>query len=176
MSMFAQRLKELRKQENFTKEELALSIDTSPSIIDVYEQNLCEPNMEMLNKVADFFNVTIDYLVGRENFEENKQPSSTLFKDFILFRKYLRSNNLSVNEQFLMELLFEWYNCKFGYAFPTIKDLMKAFNTTSSNRVLTTIKKLENKGLIRVNKTKKYNNKYLIIGIERFINIENIES
>ena len=172
MSIFAQRLKELRKQENFTKNELAELLNTSSSIIDVYEQDLCEPNIEMLNKIADFFHVTIDYLLGRENIEDNKSSSSILFKDFILFRKYLRSNNLSVNEQYLMELLFEWYNYHYGYAYPTIKELMKAFNTTSSNRILTTIKKLENKGLIKIDKVKMQNNKYFIIGIEKFIVIE----
>lgn len=96
--------------------------------------------------------------------------TATVSKNFITFKQHVRSKKLSVNEQYLLELLFEWYNCNYGYAYPTIKTLMEAFNTTSKNRVIDTIKKLESKGLIRVNRAKKKNNTYLITGIERFIN------
>lgn len=95
--------------------------------------------------------------------------TATVSKNFITFKQHVRSKKLSVNEQYLLELLFEWYNCNYGYAYPTIKTLMEAFNTTSKTRVIDTIKKLESKGLIRVNRAKKKNNTYLIIGIERFI-------
>ncbi|WP_305153952.1 hypothetical protein [uncultured Clostridium sp.] len=90
-------------------------------------------------------------------------------KNFITFGNWLTSKELSVNEQHLLNILFRYHNCNYGYAFPKISDLMKAFNTTSANRVIDTIKKLESKGLIRVNRAKKKNNTYLITGIERFI-------
>ncbi|WP_300891574.1 helix-turn-helix domain-containing protein [uncultured Clostridium sp.] len=96
--------------------------------------------------------------------------TAPISKNFITFGQWITSKKLSVNEQHLLNVLFRYHNCNYGYAFPTIKDLMMAFNTTSSNRILTTIKKLESKGLIRVNRAKKKNNTYLIMGIERFIN------
>lgn len=95
--------------------------------------------------------------------------TAPISKNFITFGQWITSKKLSVNEQHLLNVLFRYHNCNYGYAFPTIKDLMMAFNTTSSNRILTTIKKLESKGLIRVNRAKKKNNTYLITGIERFI-------
>lgn len=90
-------------------------------------------------------------------------------KDFIKFRQHLRILNLSVNEQYLMELFFEYNNSQFGYSFLEFTDIMKAFNTTSKNRISATIKKLEKKGLIEVDRRYK-NNRYKIIGIDNFIN------
>lgn len=90
-------------------------------------------------------------------------------KDFIKFRQYIRSKNLKVNEQYLLELLFEYHDVEYGYAFPKFSDIMSAFNTTSKNRISTTIKKLEKKGLIKVDRTFT-NNRYYVIGIEDFIN------
>ncbi|NFO88543.1 helix-turn-helix domain-containing protein [Clostridium botulinum] len=90
-------------------------------------------------------------------------------KDFIKFRQYLRKLNLSVNEQYLMELFFEYNNSQFGYSFLEFTDIMKAFNTTSKNRISATIKKLEKKELIEVDRRYK-NNRYKIIGIDNFIN------
>ena len=90
-------------------------------------------------------------------------------KDFMKFRQHLRTLNLSVNEQYLMELFFEYNNSEFGYSFLEFTDIMKAFNTTSKNRISETIKKLEKRGLIEVDRRYK-NNRYKIIGIDAFIN------
>lgn len=98
---------------------------------------------------------------------QNKQQSQS--KDFIKFRQYIRSKSLKVNEQYLLELLFEYHNVEYGYAFPKFSDILEAFNTTSKNRISTTIKKLEKKGLIKVDRTFA-NNRYYVIGIEDFIN------
>ena len=98
---------------------------------------------------------------------------SKVSKNFISFRQYIRTKDLSVNEQYLLELLFEFYNHSFGYAYPDLKTLMKAFNTTSKNRVIYTIKKLEKKGLITVVRKFKENNRYFIANINEFIVIEN---
>ena len=94
---------------------------------------------------------------------------SKVSKNFISFRQYIRTKDLSVNEQYLLELLFEFHNHNFGYAYPDLKTLMKAFNTTSKNRVVSTIKKLEKKGLIRVTRKFKDNNRYFIENINQFI-------
>ena len=98
---------------------------------------------------------------------------SKVSKNFISFRQYIRSKDLCVNEQYLLELLFEFHNHSFGYAYPDLKTLMKAFNTTSKNRVIYTIKKLEKKGLITVVRKFKENNRYFIANINEFIVIEN---
>ena len=98
---------------------------------------------------------------------------SKVSKNFISFRQYIRTKDLCVNEQYLLELLFEFHNHSFGYAYPDLKTLMKAFNTTSKNRVISTIKKLEKKGLITIVRKFKENNRYFIANINEFIVIEN---
>lgn len=91
-------------------------------------------------------------------------------KDFLRFRQHIRTLKLSVQEQYLMELFFEYHNCEYGYAYPKFNDLLVAFNTTSKNVVSRAIKLLEDKKLITVDREHK-NNRYSIIGVESFINV-----
>ncbi|AEM79783.1 helix-turn-helix domain-containing protein [Thermoanaerobacter wiegelii] len=62
---FSDRLKELRKEKNLTQEDLAKILGISRSTIAGYETERKEPDYETLKKIADFFNVSIDYLLGR---------------------------------------------------------------------------------------------------------------
>jgi transcriptional regulator with XRE-family HTH domain len=55
----------LRDQRGWTQEQLAASLGISRAALSHYEKNRREPDSETLAKVADLFNVTIDYLVGR---------------------------------------------------------------------------------------------------------------
>lgn len=90
-------------------------------------------------------------------------------KDFIKFRQHIRTLNLSINEQYLLELFFEFHNTNYGYCFLKVSDILKAFNTTSKNRVSNVIKSLEEKKLIVVNREYK-NNRYTLVGVEEFLN------
>lgn len=63
--MFGKRLKELRSEKNLTQEGLAKIFDLSDRTIGMYEQERREPDIETLNRLAGFFNVTVDYLLGR---------------------------------------------------------------------------------------------------------------
>lgn len=70
---FANRLKQLRKEHNLTQEELARKISKTRSTIAGYETERKEPDYETLILLANFFNVPLDYLLGRNN---NKSLSS----------------------------------------------------------------------------------------------------
>ncbi|BCZ47611.1 hypothetical protein psyc5s11_36780 [Clostridium gelidum] len=96
----------------------------------------------------------------------------SVYKDFIKFRKYIRTQNLKINEQYLLELFFEYHNTKYGYSFLTFEQIMQSFNTTSKNRISSTIKKLEKKELIKVDRSHT-NNRYYVVNIELFINQSN---
>ena len=63
--MFAQRLKDLRQEKKISQTELASALNISNRTISMYEQGNSEPNVEILSKIADYFNVTADYLIGR---------------------------------------------------------------------------------------------------------------
>ena len=64
--MFAKRLRELRKQRGLTQRAVAehLGIKEQSYQINEYEQS--NPRLDRLIELADFFDVSLDYLVGRE--------------------------------------------------------------------------------------------------------------
>ena len=61
------RLKELREEKNLTQYEVARAIKTSQSNIGRWEKGLNEPAANYLILLADFFDVSIDYLLGRSD-------------------------------------------------------------------------------------------------------------
>ena len=60
------RLKELRAEKGTTQKEVAEFICCSPLVYSRYEREEREPDIDALCKLADYFGVSIDYLVGRE--------------------------------------------------------------------------------------------------------------
>ena len=67
MSDFKSRLKELRIGRHLTQRELAQKLGLSNSAIAMYENGSRTPDQETLESISDYFNVSIDYLFGREN-------------------------------------------------------------------------------------------------------------
>lgn len=63
--MLGEILQELRNDKNLTQADLAKIVGVSTSSIGSYETQLVDPPLPMLIKLADYFNVTLDYLVGR---------------------------------------------------------------------------------------------------------------
>lgn len=63
--MFNERLKELREDRGLTQDQLASELNVSRSQISNYETGKFEPDIETLIFLADFFNVSLDYLLCR---------------------------------------------------------------------------------------------------------------
>lgn len=59
------RIKELRKTKNISQLKIALDLNMSQNTISRYETGEREPSIADLIKLADYFKVSIDYLVGR---------------------------------------------------------------------------------------------------------------
>lgn len=59
------RLKELRKQNKKTQEEMAMLLNVNQVTYGRYELETSEPTIDTLIKMADIHNVSLDYLVGR---------------------------------------------------------------------------------------------------------------
>jgi len=59
------RLKALRKQRNISQLRLALELNTNQNTISRYETGEREPGIIELIKIADYFNVSVDYLLER---------------------------------------------------------------------------------------------------------------
>lgn len=66
MSTFGQRLKDLRNSRGISQNELSKHIRVSKSSVNMYERDEREPGFETLEAIADYFNVNMDYLLGRE--------------------------------------------------------------------------------------------------------------
>ena len=80
------RLKELRKKKGFSQLRLATDLNTTQNTISRYETGEREPGIDDLIKIADYFNVSVDYLIGRtENPKMNRQQKITAPKsgDFV---------------------------------------------------------------------------------------------
>lgn len=65
MDSFGQRLRNLRNSREISQNELSKHIGVSKSSINMYERGEREPGFETLEAIADFFNVNMDYLLGR---------------------------------------------------------------------------------------------------------------
>ena len=65
MAQFNIILKLLRSEKKITQQDLADALHISKSSINMYERGERQPNFETLELIADYFNVDIDYLLGR---------------------------------------------------------------------------------------------------------------
>ena len=61
------RISQLRKEKHLNQIGLALKLNISQYMVSAYETGRHQPTAEMLEAMADFFDVSIDYLLGRSN-------------------------------------------------------------------------------------------------------------
>ena len=76
--MFSERLRTLRESDGLSQIHFAQEIGFSQAAISAWENNTREPGIEALTRIAQFFNVTIDYLVGNTSAISKKEKSPTL--------------------------------------------------------------------------------------------------
>ena len=70
---FSKKLKLLRKQKNVTQKQLAEYLEIRPYSVQRLEYGTARPSLDTIIALADYFGVSIDYLVGRtDNPEINK--------------------------------------------------------------------------------------------------------
>lgn len=92
---FRDRIKELRKEKNITQEKLAKDLFLSKASISRYESGDQLPEIDMFEKLADYFDVSIDYLVGRT---ENKTSHKITRDDLPSILNELGFEYLEINE------------------------------------------------------------------------------
>ena len=66
---FSERLKKLRHEENISQQALAKILGISKSSVNMYERGEREPSLETQEAIADYFNVDIDYLLGKTDYK-----------------------------------------------------------------------------------------------------------
>lgn len=76
--MFGKRIRKLRLEQNLKQKDLAAKLGISTSSVGMYERELRQPDAEILKKIADFFNVSIDYILGNS---DKRDHSELTYKD-----------------------------------------------------------------------------------------------
>lgn len=73
------KINSLRKKHNWSQSDLAKKINASREIIGKYERGENMPSLEMILKLADAFNVTVDFLLGKGEYASyNKETVERL--------------------------------------------------------------------------------------------------
>jgi len=69
--VFMKRMKELRQKKGISMEELATALNVSKSRVNMWENNGSVPRSDVLVKIAAYYNVPTDYLLGNNNTSES---------------------------------------------------------------------------------------------------------
>jgi len=84
MELLGDRIKLLRKEQGITQEQLADYLNVSRQSVTGYENDGVEPSLNVLIKIADKFNISADYLLGRTKEKHNINLLDADTKDFLL--------------------------------------------------------------------------------------------
>ena len=90
------KIKDYRIKMGISQLELAQKLGVPPSTLFNYETGRAEPKISMLIKIADFYNVTIDELIGRETDTINLKFLNE--SESYLIKKILKMNQLELDK------------------------------------------------------------------------------
>ncbi|GHV48369.1 hypothetical protein FACS189499_07630 [Clostridia bacterium] len=62
---FGEQIVKLRKRNSLSEEKIAKDLGITQQSLNLYENGKRSPNLEMICKLAEYFNISLDYLVGR---------------------------------------------------------------------------------------------------------------
>lgn len=93
--MLGDRLKELREDFNMTQDDLAKILNVNKSTISSYESNSITPPLDKLVRIADTFNVSLDYLACRTKLMYNTNMLPKISREIVhaviqILNKYIK--------------------------------------------------------------------------------------
>lgn len=97
------KIAELRKQNKWSQADLAKVVNASRDIIGKYERNENAPSIEMAQKIADVFGVTVDYLLGNSTFAKYNQNDIKRLEDIEKLDSDTKSKLYFVIDTFLRD-------------------------------------------------------------------------
>ena len=106
--IFIERLKQLREAKNLTQLRLAMELNVSQETISGYEIGKAVPPAEMLIKLADTLDTSVDYILGRTD-----------------IKSMLRASELTEQEAEILTILRKQPQDKRAFVFDLIKGLEK---------------------------------------------------
>lgn len=101
---FPEILKELREKKGITQEQLASALHLSKNAVSHYEKSVNSPSIETLEKIADIFDVSVDYLIGRTSVPVTFSVLKSSFSKGISTDDFLRQL-LSLDNQHRADVL-----------------------------------------------------------------------
>lgn len=109
MAKFNERLKLLRREAGLSQQDFAKQLGTSKSSINMYERGEREPGLETLEAIADYFNVDMDYLLGKSEHRSKSAWLEGIDKsvDLDILRSQIKFENLFPIERKRYPLLGE---------------------------------------------------------------------
>lgn len=93
-------LKTIRNKNGISQQTLAAAIGLTQQSVNMYENHKIEPDIDTLIKIADYFNVTVDYLIGRTDENDNVLSPNSLSD---------RYSKLNKSEKICIETLIDTY-------------------------------------------------------------------
>jgi len=106
---FKDRLIQLRKENNMSREELANKLNLSYSAISKYETGIRTPDDDIKKKIAEYFNVSLDYLMGvsdiRNPYKEEDKKLSKMDKFLLDLKEKAIERGIEFDENSADDLL-----------------------------------------------------------------------
>lgn len=110
--MLGEQIKRLRELKNINQKQLASMLGVSTSTVGMYEQNRRSPDKDMLLKIAEVFNVSIDYLLGSNTKSSNVHPRYkdidhilSMAKDQLMHHEGLMFNGEPATQEAIQSIL-----------------------------------------------------------------------
>lgn len=102
--MNGERLSDLRKDRGLTQKDLAKIIGVSENSISMYERNLNSPDDKIKVKIAKYFNISLDYLLGAIDKPQPLKRNNTIF---------IFADNIPTNAEKEMKTFFNYLQNKY---------------------------------------------------------------
>lgn len=124
LSILSSRIKELRIKNSLTQRDLAKAINTTATSISAYETGLKTPSISIVKKIAEYFNVSLDWLCGVSDNQSNNGITTyaDIIKLLILIEQHI---NLSLS--FTTEQMYDTFidYATINFEDKTIKSFIK---------------------------------------------------
>ncbi len=107
--MLAERLKKLRKEKSLSQKVFAGIMKLSPSTIAMYETSQRDPDTTTLQNIADFFEVSVDYLLGRTDVRNlyTVDEHNTEFNELIHEYKTPKQKELEDKKLYIFDMILQ---------------------------------------------------------------------
>ena len=99
---FMTRLYDLREEKNMKQKDIATMLNIKPSAISKYEKGIAQPSIPTLIKIAEIFNISIDYLLGLSSVKNPYSSDKFTPKEAEIiakYRKLTKENQIRIDER-----------------------------------------------------------------------------